>query len=167
MSFGIYEASLPIFLQGVNTLSHLLDKLEAFAAEQGRDAEAMLDLKLAPDMFDLRKQIQLACDFALNCAMKMAERDYQAVDFSEVTISDLRGLLARTREQLAQVNAADLVGSESRDIHLVFPWGEINFPGDKMVNYWSVPNFLFHVTTTYNLLRREGVAIGKADFLGQ
>lgn len=167
MSFSIYEASLPIFLQGVNTLNHLLDKLEAFAAEQGRDAEAMLTLKLAEDMFDLRKQIQLACDFALNCAMKMAKRDYQAVDFSEQTIADLRALLASTHEQLSSVQPQELVGAEASDIHLVFPWGEINFPGDKMVNYWSVPNFLFHVTTTYNLLRREGVQIGKADFLGQ
>lgn len=167
MSFGIYEASLPIFLQGVNTLNHLLDKLEVFAAEQGRDAEAMLDLKLAEDMFDLRKQIQLACDFALNCAMKMAKRDYQAVTFAERSIADLRGLLASTQEQLALVTPADLVGAEHSEINLVFPWGEINFPGDKMVNYWSVPNFLFHITTTYNLLRREGVAIGKADFLGR
>lgn len=167
MSFGIYEASLPIFLQGVNTLNHLLDKLEAFAAEQGRDAEAMLDLKMAPDMFDLRKQIQLACDFALNCAMKMAKREYRAVDFSEKTIADLRALLTSAREQLSQVTAADLVGAETDNVHLVFPWGELNFPGDRMVNYWSVPNFLFHVTTTYNLLRREGVQIGKADYLGQ
>lgn len=167
MSFGVYQACMPIYQQGLTTLQHLLDQLETYAGQYQRDMDALLALRLAPDMFDLKKQVQLACDFALTGGMKLTEREYVPVDYRDGSLSGLRQLLANTRAQLAQIDPAEVQGAELREICLNFSWGELKLPGDRFINFWSLPNFLFHVTTAYNLLRREGLPIGKADFLGQ
>lgn len=167
MSFGIYDATIPVYQQGLKTLLHLLEKLEEHAETNAVDSGRLLDAKLAPDMFDFRKQIQLACDFAKSGAMRLAGQEVPSHPDTELTVAELR---ARIQSSLAIVNSVtreQFVGAEDRDIKMVFPWATLEFKGSRFVTFWSLPNFFFHVTTAYNILRHQGLEIGKKDFLGE
>ncbi|HQQ63301.1 MAG TPA: DUF1993 domain-containing protein [Pseudomonadales bacterium] len=167
MSFGIYDTTIPVYKQGLKTLLHLLDKAEEHAQAKGLDVTALLDAKLAPDMFDCKKQIQIACDFAKAGAMRLTGQEVPSHPDTETTVAELR---ARIEASLAIVNSVtpeQFAGAEDRDIKMVFPWTTLEFKGARFVAFWSLPNFFFHVTTAYNILRHHGVEIGKKDFLGE
>jgi hypothetical protein len=167
MSFGIYDATIPVYKQGLATLLHLLDKAEVHASSNGIDVNELINGKLAPDMFDFKAQVQLACDFAKSGAMRLTGQEVPSHPDTETTVTELQ---VRIHSVLAIVNSVTIeqfAGAEERDIKIVFPSKTFEFKGPRFVTYWSLPNFFFHVTTAYNILRHQGVAIGKPDFLGQ
>lgn len=167
MSFGIYDSTIPVYKQGLTTLLHLLDKAEEHAETNSMDASALIDAKLAPDMFDFKKQVQIACDFAKGGAMRLTGQDVPSHPDTEVTVEELRARINASLAIVNSVTAEQFVGAEDRDIKMVFPWTTLEFKGARFVTFWSLPNFFFHVTTAYNILRSQGVEIGKKDFLGE
>jgi hypothetical protein len=167
MSFGIYDATIPVYKQGLTTLLHLLDKAEEHANSNSIDVLTLIDGKLAPDMFDLKRQIQIACDLAKSGAMRLTGQEVPSHPDTEVTIKELRERINTVLALVGKVTEAQFVGAEERDIKMEFPGVSFEFKGSRFVTYWSLPNFFFHVTTVYNILRHQGVAIGKPDFLGK
>lgn len=167
MTFSIYEASVPVFRQMLGNLSSLLHKAEAHAKVNCMDVNELLEASLAPDMFSFTRQIQIACDHAKGCAARLAGVDNPKFEDTEKTVAELQERIRKTLAFVNSVSAEQFVGAEDRDIQLVFPWATYDFKGSRYLTYWALPNFFFHATTAYDLLRYKGVPVGKADFLGQ
>ena len=167
MAFSIYEASVPVFRQMLGSLSSLLHKAEAHAMANCMDVNELLEATLAPDMFSFTRQIQIACDHAKGCAARLAGVDNPKFEDTEKTITELQERIRKTLEFVNSVKPDQFAGAEDRDIQLVFPWATYDFKGSRYLTYWALPNFFFHATTAYDLLRYKGVPVGKADFLGQ
>lgn len=167
MNFSIYEASVPVFRQMLGSLSSLLHKAEAHAKANCMDVNELLEASLAPDMFSFTRQIQIACDHAKGCAARLAGVDNPKFEDTEKTVAELQERIRKTLAFVNSVSAEQFVGAEDRDIQLVFPWATYDFKGSRYLTYWALPNFFFHATTAYDLLRYKGVPVGKADFLGQ
>lgn len=167
MSFAIRDASVPVFQRGLKNLDAILAKAEAHAVANGIDAATLLGAKLAPDMFDLKKQVQIACDHAKGGCGRLAGVELPKHPDTETTFAELHARIAVTLEFINGIDAAKYDGAENRDIVLKFPWATYEFTGQKFLTYWALPNFYFHLTTAYGILRSNGVALGKADFLGQ
>jgi hypothetical protein len=167
MSFGIYDATIPVYKQGLTTLLHLLDKAEEHANSNSIDVLTLIDGKLAPDMLDFKKQIQIACDMAKGGAMRLTGQEIPVHPDTETSVAELRERIQKALAIVNSVTAEQFTDAETRDIKMVFPSISFEFKGPRFVTYWSLPNFFFHVTTAYNILRHQGVAIGKPDFLGQ
>ncbi|HSC75044.1 MAG TPA: DUF1993 domain-containing protein [Pseudomonadales bacterium] len=167
MSFGIYDATIPVYKQGLATLLHLLDKAEEHATANNVDINTLIEGKLAPDMFNFKQQIQIACDMAKGGAMRLTGQDVPSHPDTETTVTELRTRIQMVLTIINSVTVEQCVGAEERDIKMVFPSKTFEFKGSRFVTYWSLPNFFFHVTTAYNILRHQGVVIGKPDFLGQ
>lgn len=167
MTFSIYEASVPVFRQMLGSLSSLLHKAEAHAKANCMDVNELLEASLAPDMFSFTRQIQIACDHAKGCAARLAGVDNPKFEDTEKTVAELQERIRKTLEFVNGVKPDQFSGAEDRDIQLVFPWATYDFKGSRYLTYWALPNFFFHATTAYDLLRYKGVPVGKADFLGQ
>lgn len=167
MTFSIYEASVPVFRQMLGNLSSLLHKAEAHAKANCMDVNELLEASLVPDMFSFTRQIQIACDHAKGCAARLAGVDNPKFEDTEKTVAELQERIRKTLAFVNSVSAEQFVGAEDRDIQLVFPWATYDFKGSRYLTYWALPNFFFHATTAYDLLRYKGVPVGKADFLGQ
>lgn len=166
MAFTIYDASVPLFRQQLGSLLTLLDKAEAHAADQGIDVATLLNASLAPDMFNFIRQVQIATDHAKGACARLAGVEIPTFEDKETTVAELRARIERVLAFIASVTPAQFAGAEDRPIRLVFPWASYDFTGQRYVSYWALPNFFFHVTTAYDILRAQGVPVGKADFLG-
>lgn len=166
MAFTTYDASVPVFRQMLGSLSALLEKAEAHAKANGMDVTELLEARLAPDMFTFTRQIQIACDHAKGCVARLADVELPKFDDTEKTVAELQERIRKTLDFVSGVPREQFAGAEDRDIKLVFPWATYDFKGSRYLTYWALPNFFFHATTAYDLLRHKGVAIGKADFLG-
>lgn len=166
MTFTVYDVSIPVFQQALKSLAGLLVKAEAHAAENDIDIASLLDAKLAPDMFSLTRQIQIATDHAKGAAARLAGVEMPAYADTEKTVAELQARLQKTQDFIAGLKPEQFVGAEALAIKLVYPWATYDFTGQRYLTYWALPNFFFHVTTAYNILRHQGVKIGKADFLG-
>lgn len=166
MAFTIYDASIPVLRQSLNSLLGILGKAEAHAAEKGLDVTTLLNASLAPDMFNCIRQVQIATDHAKGCAARLAGVEIPKYEDGEKTVDELRARIHKTLDFIATVNPAQFEGAESRELKLVFPWATYEFTGQRYLTYWALPNFFFHVTTAYDILRHQGVPLGKADFLG-
>jgi hypothetical protein len=162
----LYELAAPTFTARLKNLSHMLEKAEAFATARGYDPALLLEARLAPDMFPLKRQVQTACDFAKNTMARLAGREPQKVEDTETTIAELKARVALTQELVAAVGAGDVAGAETREIVLNSPRGEFRFTGVTFVRDFALPNFYFHLTAAYTILRANGVELGKFDFLG-
>jgi hypothetical protein len=167
MAFTIRDASIPIYKRGLRTLLHLLTRAEEHATANNLDINDLLGAKLAPDMFTFTKQVQIATDHAKGGAARLAGLEPPKFPDSETSVAELRVRVQAVLDYVDGVDPALFAGAEDRDIQLVYPWATYDFKGAKFLTYWSLPNFFFHVTTAYNILRNNGVAIGKADFLGK
>ncbi len=167
MAFTIRDASVPIYKRGLRTLLTLLERADAHAAANAVDVKSLLDAKLAPDMFDFKKQVQIATDHAKGGAARLAGLEPPTFLDNETTVAELRVRVQAILDYIDGIDADLYAGAEDRDITLVYPWATYQFKGAKFLTYWSLPNFFFHVTTAYDILRAQGVAIGKADFLGK
>jgi hypothetical protein len=166
MSISMYQASVPAFLQMLNSLSAILDKAQVHAAERKIEPSVLLGWRLAPDMFTLARQVQIATDHAKGCCARLAGVEVPKYPDDEATFADLRARIARTVDFVQGFEAGDIDGSEQRDITLTAGSRELRFKGQQYLVSFALPNFHFHVTTAYAILRHCGVPIGKRDFLG-
>jgi hypothetical protein len=166
MKVSIHALSVEVFANTLGNLSVVLDKGLAHAIARKFDPGVLLNSRLAPDMLPLSRQVQLAGDLAKNSVSRLAALEPPRFEDTEKTIEELRARIARTIDYLRGVPASALEGSEDRDIKV--PAGErtLEFKGLDFLQRWAIPNVFFHVTTAYNILRHNGVDIGKRDFLG-
>ncbi len=167
MPFSLSSASLPVFEIGLNALSGVLDKAAAFAAAKKIDPSVLLNYRLAPDMFSLTRQVQVACDQAKNGAARLAGIEPPKFEDNEASIDQLKTRIAKTVTFLKGLDAKAIDGSSEREIS--FPLGPTNkghMKGSDFLNHFVLPNFYFHLTAAYAIARHCGVEVGKRDFLG-
>ena len=167
MSFGMYQASVPALVKMLNNLSAILAKAEAYAAERKIAPEVLLNWRLAPDMFPFTRQIQVASDLAKGATARLAGREVPSYADEEKSFADLKARIAKTVKFIEGFAPKDIDGSEARDISLTIGGQELRFKGEPYLVDFALPNFYFHATTAYAILRRCGVEIGKRDFIGQ
>jgi uncharacterized protein len=167
MSLSMHSASVPVFVKMLGNLLTWLDKAQSHAETRRFDPVQYLSLKLAPDMLPLTRQIQIATDAAKGCAARLAGHEVPKWADDESTLEQLRERVRRTIDYVQSVPAAAFEGSETREVVLQLRAGELRYQGEDYLRHFALPNFYFHVTTTYALLRQAGVEIGKRDFLGQ
>ena len=167
MSISMYTASVPVLDRMLVNLLAWLDKAEAHARERGFEPDQYLSMKLAPDMLPFAKQIQIASDAAKGCVCRLAGQDVPKWPDDETTLQALRERTQRTLDLVRSMKPAQIDGSETRSIVIPMRTRDpITFDGENYLRHWALPNFFFHVTTAYALLRHAGVALGKADYLG-
>ena len=163
MTFSLYDASAPMFVRGLNVLVGLIDK----AAASGLDEEGLMQGRLAPDMLPFVSQVRIATDLAKGAVARLAEVEPMVLADDETTLAQLRARIVRTIAYVESVGPAQFAGAETRAVQLKFPGMELNFEGAGYLTSFALPNFYFHVTTVYALLRHAGVALGKRDYMGQ
>lgn len=166
MSLSMYQASIPAFVRALNVLSALLKKGEEHAAEHGIVPDILLGARLADDMMPLTAQVQRVSDAAKLCVARLAGIDAPKFEDNEASFQQLRERIEKTLAFLESVGEAQLEGSDTRDITLTFGAFSQSFTGQSYLLTFALPNFYFHVTTAYGILRAQGVKIGKLDFLG-
>jgi len=164
MATELYDLTVPVFTRALKALSGLLDKAVAHAGEAG--AEALLAKRLIEDMHPLSKQVQIACDSAKLCVARLSGAEAPVNEDTETTIAELKARIASTLAFIGSVPREAIDGQEDRDVVLKFSGGEMPFKGQAYVTGFAVPNFFFHVSMAYALLRQAGVPLGKRDFLG-
>lgn len=162
----MHTASVPVFTRMLGNMLKWLDKAETHAQARKFDPNNYLALRLAPDMLPFVKQIQIASDGAKGCVARLAGRDVPKWDDTEVTLDELRARIRRTLDYVQSVPAEQVDGSEQREIVLAMRQGEVRFSGQDYLLHFVLPNFYFHATTAYALLRHAGVELGKRDYLG-
>jgi hypothetical protein len=165
MSF--YDATVPAFLQILNSLSGLLNKAETHCAAKNIQPEVLLSARLFPDMLPLSKQIQLASDFATKGCARVTHSEVPSTPDTEKTFAELQQRLAKTIDYVKGFTPAQFEGMETRDVK--FPAGPNNtmtLKGQQFISHFAFPNFYFHAATAHGILRHNGVEIGKRDFLG-
>ena len=167
MTVSMYDASVPVIKQMLASLSELLAKAEAHAAEKKIEPAALLQARLFPDMFPLARQVQIACDFAKSIPSRLAGIEVPAYDDTEQTFEQLQARIARTLALIDGIDPASFAGSEAMEI-VLRPGTpkERTLDGKTYLLAYGLPQFFFHVTTAYALLRHNGVEIGKKDFMG-
>jgi hypothetical protein len=163
----MYAVSVPVFIRHLNGLSAILDKAAAHAAARKINEADLLNMRLAPDMFPLVRQVRAATDHAANAAGRLSGKELLKFANDEATIPQLKERIAKTIEFLKSVKPGEIDGTEEKDISITFPNGATRqFKGQGLLLGNSLPNFFFHTTTAYNIIRQCGVEIGKGDFMG-
>ena len=166
MPFSMYSASVPVFQHMLRNLSHLLDKAVANAEARKFDPSVLVNFRLAPDMLPFTKQIQIACDAAKLAVSRIAGIEAPKFEDTETTFADLKARIQKTLDFLSTVPAAKLEGTENKEVTI--PVGRDKtrtMTGEAYLTTWALPNFFFHVTTAYAILRHNGVDLGKSDYL--
>ncbi len=166
MTITMYQASVPVFERTLKALDVILDKAAAYATERKIDPTVLLTARLYPDMFALTRQVQIATDHAKGASARLAGVAVPSFTDNEASFPDLKARIAKTLEFVATVKPAQIDGSEARDITLKAGPRELNFKGQDYLLFFALPNFYFHVTTAFAILRHNGVPVGKLDFLG-
>ena len=166
MSITMHSASVPIFVRMLANVNTWLDKAEAHATAKKFDTSVYLGARLAPDMLPFTKQIQIACDTVKFCVARLAGVDSPKFDDNETTLTELRERINATIAYVKSVPAEQIDGSEEKDITLPRRDGPIIMKGEAYLKHFVLPNFFFHLTTAYALLRHNGVEVGKMDYLG-
>lgn len=167
MSLSMYQVSVTSFIHILGNLKALLEKGNAFCDAKKIDAAVLPSCRLFPDMLPLSKQVQIATDTAKGCAARLAGQQPPVFEDNEKTLSELIARVQKTIDYLNTFNPAQIDGSENKEILLKIGSFEMKFIGQSYLLTFAQPNFYFHVTTAYNLLRHNGVEIGKQDFLGK
>jgi len=166
MTLSMYSASLPVFVRQLGNLSAILAKAAAHAEAKKIDPSVLVTARLAPDMFALARQVQIATDGVKGCAARLAGIEVPGFPDTETTFPELQERIAKTVKFLQSVKAAQIDGTEEKAIHLKVGGRELDFTGQVYLLHFVIPNFYFHMTATYAILRHNGVEIGKQDFLG-
>jgi hypothetical protein len=166
MKITMYTMSVDLFANSLGNLSAVLDKGLAYATTRKFEPVVLLASRLAPDMLPLTRQVQIACDIAKNSVARLAAQEPRRFEDNETSFEQLRARIAATIDYIKSIPASALEGSEDRDIKV--PAGErtLEFKGLQYLQTWAIPNVLFHVTTAYDILRHNGVELGKRDFIG-
>jgi len=166
MTISMYQASAPRFARMLRNLSAILGKAQAHCEAKKLDAAALTGYRLYPDMFAFSRQVQIACDQAKGAVARLAGMEPPKHEDTEQTFAELQARIAKTLDFVESVKADRIDGSEGREVVLKLRAGELRLKGLDYLFSHAYPNFFFHVTTAYNILRHNGVEIGKKDFVG-
>src|SRR5262245_11204262 len=166
MKISMHAMSHDIFRKALTQLLHVMEKGVANAKARSFDTSVLVNSRLAPDMLPFSRQIQLTSDFAKNSMARLAGVDPPKFDDVETTMDELLARVKKTLDYIDSVTPAQLEGSETRDIKIPLRDRTVEFKGLEFLQKWALPNFFFHQVTAYNLLRHNGVDIGKKDYLG-
>lgn len=168
MTLSMYQSSVPVFVQFLGNLSHVLEKGAAHARESGAAPDTLLELRLVDDMLPLASQVRIATDMAKNCVARLADVEMMAVADDETTYAQLQARITRVVDYISGFTPAQIDGTEARPVTLKMGNGmQLDFTGQDYLLGFVLPNFYFHLTATYLLLRRDGAALGKMDFFGR
>ena len=166
MTISMYQASVPRFANTLKNLSGILDKAAAHCEAKKIDPLVLTSFRLYPDMFAMARQVQICCDTAKGAVARLAGVEIPKHEDTEKTFDELKARIAKTLEFIATVKAAQVDGSEERDILLKLQGRDVTFKGLQYLMGFAWPNFYFHATTAYSILRHNGVELGKRDFIG-
>ena len=166
MTISMHQASAPRFANILRNLSAILDKAQAHCEAKKIDPAALMQARLFPDMFAFTRQVQIACDSAKGAVARLAGVEIPKHEDTEQTFAELKARIAKTIDFVQSVGAARVDGSEGREIVLKMRSGDVKFNGMQYLLGHAFPNFYFHVTTAYNILRHNGVELGKRDYIG-
>ena len=166
MTFSIYQACVPVYTRRLEALSAIFDKATAYAARSKIDPAVLIAARLYQDMLPLGRQVPIACSHAIRGATRLAGMEPINLESKADSFDDLKAVIAKTNELLGSIGPEKMEGAEDRDI--TFPVGDrkVTMKGADYLLHFSMPNFYFHVTTAYDILRNNGLEIGKADFMG-
>ncbi len=167
MTISMYNASVPVFKQLLSALNGILDKAETHVINNKMDPDILLQASLFPDMFNLIRQVQIAADFAKGVTARLAEVEVPVYEDNEVSFQELQARIAKTLLFISSINPKQIDGSEEREI-VTRPGTpkEKKFTGQDYLLHYGLPQFFFHVTTAYAILRNKGIDIGKRDYMG-
>lgn len=166
MNISMHAMSHDVFKRALLQLVHVMEKAVANAKARNFETSVLVNARLAPDMLPFARQIQLVSDFAKNSMARLAGIDPPRFEDTEITMDELFARVKKTIDYIDSVPAAAVDGSETRDIKIALRDRTVEFNGLTFLQHWAIPNFFFHHVTAYNLLRHNGVDIGKRDFLG-
>jgi hypothetical protein len=166
MTISMYQASVPRFVNILGNLSNILDKTQAHVDAKKLDSATLTAYRLFPDMLPMTKQVQIACDTAKGVVARLAGVEIPAYEDNEKTLADLKARIAKTIAFIQTVTPAQIDGSEDKEIVIKRGDKETHYKGMQFLLGHALPNVYFHVTTAYNILRHNGVEIGKRDYLG-
>jgi len=166
MALSMSQASLPIFIQQLTALSAVIDKAMAHCQASGVNPKDLIDARLASDMFPFSRQVQIATDHAKGATARLSGREMPKFEDSETTFDELKARIAKTLAFVQSVPAVEIDGSEEKDINLTVGGQPRTLKGQRYLIHNALPNFFFHVTTAYDILRHKGVGIGKRDYMG-
>jgi uncharacterized protein len=166
MSLSMYESSAPVFARMLNNLTAILKKAEASAEARKIDPSVLINDRLAPDMFPLTRQIQIATDAAKGCVARLAGVEVPSYPDTETTFPDLYARIAKTVAFIEGVDAAAMEGTADKSYTIKMRTGDLTMTGRELLLNFANPNFYFHITTAYLILRHNGVDVGKPDYLG-
>jgi hypothetical protein len=166
MNISMYQASAPRFVNILRNLSAILDKAQAYADAKKIDSTVLASSRLYPDMFPMARQVQVACDTAKGAVARLAGVEIPKHEDTEQTIAELKARIAKTIDFIGTIKPAQIDGSEDKEVVLKLAGREAKFTGMQYLLGFAHPNFYFHVVTAYNILRHNGVEIGKRDYIG-
>lgn len=166
MNISMHALSHDVFKRALEQLLRVMEKGAANAKARNFDVSVLVNARLAPDMLPFYKQIQLTSDFAKSAMARLAGVDPPKFEDTETTLEELVARVKKTLDYIATISAAQLQGSETRDIKIPLRDRTLEFKGLPFLQFWALPNFFFHHVTAYNILRHNGVDLGKRDFLG-
>ncbi len=166
MPISMHNASVPVFTQVLGALEAVLDKAEAHATTRKIAPETILHARLYPDMFHLTRQVQIACDFAMKTTARLAGVEPPKVEDTEKTFAEIKARVNRARDYVKAADAKAIDASADRDISFPTAGTTLTMTGVKYLNHFAMPNFYFHTTMAYAILRENGLELGKRDFLG-
>lgn len=167
MTISLYTASVPALIHSLKALAAVLDKAEAHATALRIDPNALLHARLYPDMFHMMRQVQIACDMAKGASCRLAQMEVPSHPDTESSFQELQARIQKVVDLLMSIPASAIDGGEDRTIVIKVAGQEMSFKGSDYLIRWVFPNFYFHVTAAYALLRHNGVPLGKGDYLGR
>lgn len=166
MTISMYQASVPRLVNILGNLSNILDKAQAHVDARKLDGATLTSYRLFPDMLPMSAQVQIACDSAKRVVSHLSGVEAPVYEDNEKTLADLKARIAKTVAFIQSVPAAKIDGSEDKEIVIKRGDKETRYKGMQFLLGHALPNFYFHVTTAYNILRHNGIEIGKRDYLG-
>jgi hypothetical protein len=166
MTISMYQASVPVFIKMLTNLKGILEKAAAHAQARKIEDSVLLNARLYPDMLPLIKQVHIATDFARGTGARLAGKEPPVYEDNETSFAELIARTARTLDFLRTLKAGEIDGSEAREIVRPIRGEPKKFTGINYLLYFALPNFYFHTTTTYAILRHSGIELGKSDFIG-
>jgi hypothetical protein len=167
MTISMYQASAPVFDKMLGNLSDILGKAASWAEARKIEPTVLPNARLAPDMFALTRQVQIACDFAKGTCARLAGAEPPKFDDNEASLADLQARIAKTRQYMGTLKAAQIDGSEGRDIKFQAGPRVLEFKGLAYLTEFALPNFYFHHAMTYAILRHNGLDLSKKDYIGE
>ncbi|HAH08828.1 MAG TPA: DUF1993 domain-containing protein [Alphaproteobacteria bacterium] len=167
MSDAFHKATVQQMGGMLTALAKILDKVEQHCEAKKIDPSVLLNARLFPDMFDFKRQVQMTADFAKGAAGRLSGQEPPAFADTETTIPELKGRIAKTIDYLKTIGPAEFAGAMTREITIAPGGNKMTFSGEDFANRFSLPNFYFHMTSAYAILRKNGVEVGKWDFMGR